>query len=96
MSTTDTSEKGLETLIVESLVNEAGYVHGANDDYSREHVVDAWIDESATKLGYEISFTRNFYKPPRMRPLDEIKADLFALQEEGEGLLEQIVGGRPA
>jgi type I restriction enzyme R subunit len=40
MSPTDTSEKGLETLIVESLVNEAGYVKGTNDDYSREHVID--------------------------------------------------------
>jgi type I restriction enzyme, R subunit len=40
MPTTDTSEKGLETLIVESLVNEAGYVQGTNDDYSREHVAD--------------------------------------------------------
>jgi type I restriction enzyme R subunit len=37
---TDTSEKGLETLIVESLVNEAGYVQGSSDDYSREHVID--------------------------------------------------------
>ncbi|MBA2880194.1 type I restriction enzyme R subunit [Desulfosalsimonas propionicica] len=40
MNPTDTSEKGLETLIVESLVDEAGYVQGTNDDYSREHVVD--------------------------------------------------------
>ena len=40
MNPTDTSEKGLETLIVESLVNEAGYVQGTNDDYSREHVID--------------------------------------------------------
>ncbi|MEA3366473.1 MAG: type I restriction endonuclease subunit R [Candidatus Hydrogenedentes bacterium] len=40
MPTTDTSEKGLETLIVESLVNDAGYVRGSNADYSREHVVD--------------------------------------------------------
>ncbi|NIA16388.1 MAG: DEAD/DEAH box helicase family protein, partial [Nitrospiraceae bacterium] len=40
MPTTDTSEKGLETLIVESLVNDAGYVQGSNTDYSREHVVD--------------------------------------------------------
>jgi type I restriction enzyme M protein len=55
------------------------------------HVPDAWIDESATKLGYEISFTRHFYKPPEMRPLDEIKAELLALQQEGEGLLEKIV-----
>ena len=57
------------------------------------HVPDAWIDESATKMGYEISFTRHFYKPPKMRSLEEIKADLLALQEEGEGLLEEIVGG---
>ena len=37
---TDTSEKGLETLIVDSLVNEAGYEPGSNGDYSREHVID--------------------------------------------------------
>ncbi|WP_054033622.1 type I restriction endonuclease subunit R [Desulfatitalea tepidiphila] len=40
MPTTDTSEKGLETLIVESLVKDAGYVLGSNDDYSREHAID--------------------------------------------------------
>jgi type I restriction enzyme M protein len=56
------------------------------------HVPDAWIDASATKIGYEISFTRHFYKPPELRPLDAIKADLLKLQEEGEGLLEEIVG----
>ena len=60
------------------------------------HVPDAWVDESATKLGYELSFTRHFYKPPTMRPLEEIKADLLTLQDEGEGLLEVIVGGQPA
>jgi len=40
MPTTDTSEKGLETLIVESLVNEAGYVQGENSEYDRNHAVD--------------------------------------------------------
>jgi type I restriction enzyme R subunit len=40
MMPTDTSEKGLEILIVDSLVNEAGYVPGSNEDYSREHVID--------------------------------------------------------
>jgi type I restriction enzyme M protein len=59
------------------------------------YVPDAWIDESVTKLGYEISFTRHFYKPTELRPLKEIKADLLALQEEGESLLEEIVGGQP-
>ncbi|RLB90758.1 MAG: type I restriction endonuclease subunit R, partial [Deltaproteobacteria bacterium] len=40
MMLTDTSEKGLETLIVESLVNEAGYQQGENSDYDRDHAVD--------------------------------------------------------
>ena len=40
MPTTDTSEKGLETLIVESLVNEAGYVQGRSEHYDRDHAVD--------------------------------------------------------
>jgi type I restriction enzyme R subunit len=40
MPTSDTSEKGLETLIVESLVNEAGYQQGTNQDYDRDHAVD--------------------------------------------------------
>lgn len=40
MNTSDTSEKGLETLIVESLVNEAGYQQGTIEDYDREHAVD--------------------------------------------------------
>ncbi|MEN6426178.1 MAG: class I SAM-dependent DNA methyltransferase [Phycisphaerales bacterium] len=57
------------------------------------HVPDAWIDHSRTQIGYEISFTRHFYKPQPLRSLDEIKADLIALQQESEGLLEQIVGG---
>jgi type I restriction enzyme M protein len=56
------------------------------------HVPDAWIDESKTQIGYEISFTRHFYKPTPMRSLDEIKADLEALQNEADGLLDEIVG----
>lgn len=54
---------------------------------------DAWIDESATKIGYEISFTRHFYKPQPLRTLDEIRADILALEKETEGILEEVVGG---
>jgi len=56
------------------------------------YVPDAWIDESKTQIGYEISFTRHFYKPAPMRTLEEIKADIRALEQETDGLLEQIVG----
>jgi type I restriction enzyme M protein len=56
------------------------------------HVPDAWIDHDKTQTGYEISFTRHFYKPTPLRTLDEIRADLAALQQEAEGLLGEIVG----
>jgi len=59
-------------------------------------VPDAWIAPSNTKVGYEISFTRHFYKPKPLRSLDEIRADLLTLQKESEGLLEQIIGGTAA
>ena len=58
----------------------------------RPYVSDAWIDAEKTQIGYEISFTKHFYKPAPMRTLDEIKADIRALKQEAEGLLEQIVG----
>ena len=51
---------------------------------------DAWIDESATKIGYEISFTRHFYKPQPLRPLEAIRADILALEKETEGMLLTI------
>ena len=55
------------------------------------HVSDASVDESATKIGYEISFTRYFYKTQPLRTLEEIRADIEALEQETEGLLGQIL-----
>ena len=45
------------------------------------------------KIGYEISFNRYFYKPQPMRTLEEIRADILALEKETEGLLYDIIGG---
>ena len=47
----------------------------------------------ATKIGYEIGFNRYFYKPQPLRTLDEIRADILALERENEGLLTEIIGG---
>jgi type I restriction enzyme M protein len=55
------------------------------------HVPDAWIDEEGARIGYEISFTRYFYQPPPMRSLEEIRADILALEQETDGLLESIL-----
>jgi hypothetical protein len=57
------------------------------------HAPDAWFDEDATKIGYEISFNRYFYKPQPLRSLDEIRKDILALEQETEGLLKEVVGG---
>ena len=55
------------------------------------YVPDAWIDEFATKTGYEISFTRYFYKPQPLRALEEIRADIEALERETQGLLGEVL-----
>ncbi len=57
------------------------------------HAADAWYAPGSVKIGYEISFTRHFYKPQPMRSLNEIRADILALEQESEGLLGEIIGG---
>ena len=54
---------------------------------------DAWYQPDSVKVGYEISFTRYFYKPQPMRTLQEIRADILALEKETEGLLGDILRG---
>ncbi|MDK7364714.1 class I SAM-dependent DNA methyltransferase [Cutibacterium avidum] len=56
------------------------------------YATDAWIDPSKTKIGYEISFTRHFYKPTPMRTLAEIQADIRALTAETDNLMAEIAG----
>jgi type I restriction enzyme M protein len=56
------------------------------------HVPDAWYGPESVRTGYEISFTRYFYKPQPQRTLEEIRADILALEKETEGLLAEIVG----
>jgi len=57
------------------------------------HVPDAWYDPESVKTGYEISFTRYFYKPQPLRTLEEIRADILALEKETEGLLDELLDG---
>jgi type I restriction enzyme M protein len=68
---------------------------GAIEAFIRREVlpytVDAWIKEDATKIGYEVSFTRHFYKPLPLRTLEEISADILAIEREADGLLEGLL-----
>lgn len=53
---------------------------------------DAWIREKDTKIGYEVSFTRYFYQPQKLRTLEEIRTDIMAVEKEAEGLLDGLLG----
>ncbi len=57
----------------------------------KPHVPNAWNDRSKDKVGYEINFTKYFYKYKPLRSLDEIKRDILTLEEETEGLLKEIL-----
>ncbi len=55
------------------------------------HVDEAWINLDSVKIGYEISFNKYFYKHTPLRSIDEVKADLLSLEEQADGLLQDIL-----
>ena len=54
---------------------------------------DAYVDEKKTAIGYEISFTKYFYKPVELRELSDILEDLNTLEKEANGVLADIMEG---
>lgn len=54
---------------------------------------DAWVDEKKTQIGYEISFTKYFYKPVELRKLSDILQNLKELETEADGLLAEVMEG---
>ena len=68
---------------------------GGIDAFMRREVIpyapEAWYIPKDVKTGYEISFTRHFYKPQPMRPIAEIRADIMSLERESEGMLAEIL-----
>jgi len=55
------------------------------------HVPDAWMDRNKDKVGYEINFTKYFYKYQKLRSLEEITSDILKLEENTQGLLKEIL-----
>lgn len=70
---------------------------GGIDKFFKDEVLsfvpDAWIDQTKTQIGYEISFAKYFYKPTKLRTLEEIIADIKILEVETDGLLQEIIQG---
>jgi len=57
----------------------------------KPHLDDAWMELSKNKVGYEINFTKYFYKYKPLRSLDDITADLLKLDQETEVLMKELV-----
>ena len=69
---------------------------GGIDAFMKNEVLtyapDAWVDEKKTQIGYEISFTKYFYKPVELREMRAIISELQNLERESDGMLSKITG----
>ena len=71
-----------------------GGIDGFMDAEVRPYAPDAWVDAKKTQVGYELSFTKYFYKHVTLRSMEDIVADLRGVEAETEGILNTIVEGR--
>jgi len=55
------------------------------------HAPDTWFNVDSVRIGYEINFNHVFYKPTRLRSLDEIAADIVSVTRATDGLLETVL-----
>jgi len=55
------------------------------------HVAEAWINLDATKIGYEISFNKYFYRHKPLRSIEAVSTDILKLEEESDGLIREIL-----
>ena len=59
----------------------------------RPYAPDVFIKSGSEKIGYELSFTKYFYQPVQLRTLEEIRQDILTIENETDGLLNEILGG---
>jgi type I restriction enzyme M protein len=70
----------------------SGHIHSYFLAEVRPHVEEAWINLDSTKIGYEISFNKYFYRHKPLRSMDEVASDIIALERQAEGLIADILG----
>ena len=57
----------------------------------KPYAEESWINLESVKIGYELSFNKYFYEPAPLRSLEEVTAEILALEKEGDGLLAEIL-----
>lgn len=70
-----------------------GGIHTFIEKEVLPYAPDAYVDEDKTKIGYEISFTKYFYKPVKLQDMKDILVSLAELEKESEGVMDDIVRG---
>ena len=76
----DTENVPLKELIYDYFIREV-----------KPHVSEAWLNLDSTKIGYEISFNKYFYRHKPLRDLEEVSSDILALENESDGLIREIL-----
>lgn len=69
------------------------YEGGIKEYFNKEvlpYAPDAWFEEDKTKIGYELSFTKYFYKPTKLRTLEEIEREILDIEKEAQELLQGV------
>lgn len=87
--------------VIDKELTETEYIpftyDGGIDGYFEKEIKpltpDAWIDEKQIKIGYEISFTKYFYKPIKLRSLDAIAEEILFIESQTTGMIDNLIGG---
>lgn len=78
-------------LVLDTSLSASSVIHDYFIREVRPHVDEAWIAIDKTVIGYEISFNKYFYQHKPLRSLEEVSAEILALEAETDGLLKQLV-----
>lgn len=70
-----------------------GGIDGFIEREVHPYAPDAWVDEKKTQIGYEVSFTKYFYKPVELRDIKEILDNLASLENEARNIIDDVIGG---
>ncbi len=71
--------------------NYNGGIEGFMQDEVLPYTSDAWVDKKKTQIGYEVSFTKYFYKPIKLRSINDIVTDIINASEKNETILPKIL-----
>lgn len=70
-----------------------GGIDGYWENEVRPYAQDSWIESDSASIGYELSFTKYFYKPVEVRSAEDIILDIQSIEKDTDGLLAAITGG---